>query len=97
MTESYLGKREFVIETYIKGEGVAREAILEPTAESLMAGWMFAESVQLVFKTRLSKWMKMPNYGCAEPVLNIAHFSVQHRLSEAGGVLHRRNLVSCRE
>lgn len=71
--------------------------ILEPTAESLMAGWMFAESVQLVFKMRLSKQMKMPNYGCAEPVLNIAHLSVRCRLSEAGGVLCRQSLVSCRE
>ncbi|XP_072702456.1 mitoferrin-1 isoform X3 [Ciconia boyciana] len=54
---------------------------------------MFAESVQLVFKTRLSKRMKMPNYGCTEPVLNIAHFSVQRRLSEAGGVLRRQSLA----
>lgn len=73
-----------------------KRPILEPTAESLMAGWMFAESVQLVFKTRLSKWMKMPNYGCAEPVLNIAHVSVQRGLSEASGVLHRQNFASCR-
>jgi len=58
-----------------------------------MAGWMFAESVQLVFKTRLSKQMKMPNYGSPEPGLTIAHFSVQRRLSEASGVLRRQ---SCR-
>lgn len=67
--------------------------ILEPTVESLTAGWMLAESAQLAFK-----WMKMPNYGCAELVLNIAHLSVQHRLSEARGVLCRQSLVSrCRE
>lgn len=69
--------------------------VLEPTAESFVAGWVFTESVQLMFKTRLSKWMKMPNYGCTEAVPNVAHFSVQRGLSEAAGVLHRQSLACC--
>lgn len=39
MTESHLGKREFEIETYIKGEGVAREA--HPRANCrIINGWL---------------------------------------------------------